>query len=93
MPTTSCFSYPADPPQSGINRGAVQPNLAGLRRMPATCFSYSAAAPPGIWNRNTEQPGPDDHSSPPGRNSGFVSSACMSYPVFACFRYWLDEFS
>jgi hypothetical protein len=87
MPTSSCFSYPADPPSSGLNRSAVQPNLPDLRRMPGSCFSYSAAALPGIRNRNTTQPGPDDHPSPPGGHSGFVSSACMSYPVFACFRY------
>ena len=88
MPISTCFGYPADPPSSGLNRAVAQPDLPGLRRMPATyCFSYSAVAPLGIGNRNTEQPGPDDHPSPPERNSGFVSSACMTYPVFACFRY------
>jgi hypothetical protein len=87
MPTTSCFSYPPDPPSSGPNRTAARPDLPGLRKMPGTCFSYSAAAPLGIRNRNTGQPGPDDHPSPLGRNSGFVSSACMAYPVYACFRY------
>jgi hypothetical protein len=82
-----CFSYPADSPLIGLNRGAAQPDLPGLRRIPATCFSYSVAAPLGIRDRNTTQPGPDDHPSPPGGHSGFVSSACRSYPVFACFRY------
>ena len=42
MPTTSCFSYPGDPPLSGLYRGAIQPDLPGLRRMPGSCFSYSA---------------------------------------------------
>jgi len=83
MPTTLSFSYSAD----GLNRGAAQPNLPGLRRMPAICFSYSAAVPLNIRNRNTTRPGPADHPSPPGGNSGFVSSACASYPVVPCFRY------
>jgi hypothetical protein len=87
MPTSSCFSYPADPPSSGLNRGTGQPDLPSLRRMPSSCFSYSAAPPLDIWNGNTGQPGPDDCPRPPGGHSGFVSSACMSYPVFACFRY------
>ena len=83
MPTTLCFSHSAD----GLNRGAAQPNLPGLRRMPAICFSYSAAVPLDVRNRNTTRPGPDDHLSPPGGHSAFVSGACISYPVFACFRY------
>jgi hypothetical protein len=87
MPNTLCFSYPADPPSSGLNCGAAQSDLPGLRRMPGSCFSYSAPASPGIGNRNTAQPGPDDRPSPPGGYSGFVSSACMTYPVYACFRY------
>lgn len=87
MPTTSCFSYPGDPPLSGLYRGAIQPDLPGLRRMPGSCFSYSAAAPLGIRSRNTAQTGLDDHPSPPGGHSGSVSSACMAYPVYACFRY------
>ena len=56
MSTTSCFSYSAD----GLNRGAAQPNLPGLRRMSAICFSYSAAVPLDIRNRNTTRPEPDD---------------------------------
>ena len=80
-----CFSYPADVPP-GIGRRSVAPTA--LRRMPiGSCFSYSAAVPLNIRNRNTTRPGPADHPSPPGGNSGFVSSACASYPVVPCFRY------
>jgi hypothetical protein len=84
VPNSLCFSYP---PSRGLNRDAVQLDVPGLRRMPGSCFSYSAAAPLGIMNRNSAQPGPDDHPSLTGGHSGFVSSACMTYPVFACFRY------
>lgn len=93
MPTSSCLSYPADPPLSGLYRGAVQPDLLGLPRMPGSCFSYQAgvprrmpsgtcfsypgAVPPDIRNRDTARPGPDGH----------VTGACVSYPVVPCFRY------
>jgi hypothetical protein len=79
----ACFSYSVDPPLRVRNRDAAQPTEPGLLH----CFSYSAGAPLGVGNRNTVQPGPDDHPRPPGGNSGFVSSACMTYPVYACFRY------
>lgn len=89
MPNTLCFSYQADPPTSGMNRGVAQPDLPGLRRMPAICFSYRAAAPLDIRNREAVQhsgylgcfsysvAGPDDR----------VVGTCVSYPVAPCFRY------
>jgi len=87
MPAANCFSYSAGSVLSGRNRGAAPPNLSSVRNMPHACFSYSAAAPLDIRNRNTTRPAPGEHPGSPGGHSGFVSSSCMSYPVFACFRY------
>jgi hypothetical protein len=74
MPITLCFSYSAD----GLNRGAAQPNLLGLRISGTEILrgqgrTIIRARPEGI---------PD-----------FVSGVCISYPVFACFRYLPDKFS
>ena len=79
MPATYCFSYPAGPALNGRNRRAALPDLPGLRNTPHACFGYPAAVPPDIRSR--------DRPDPPGGNSGSVSGACVSYPVFACFRY------
>ena len=82
-----CFSYQADVPSGIRNRSAARPGPPGLRQMPSTCFSYPVPAPLGIGNRDAVQPGPGGHPSPPGGRPGFVSSACVSYPVVPCFRY------
>jgi len=83
----SCFSYPADAPPGIGNRHATRPAPPGLRQMPGTCFSYSVPAPLGIGNRDTVQPGSRGHPTTPGGQPGFVSIACVSYPVVPCFRY------
>jgi hypothetical protein len=70
-PGGPCFSYPADVPRS----------------MPLPCFSYSVDAPLGVRHRGAAQPGQGDLPSLPGGRPGFVSSACLSYPVVPCFRY------
>ena len=73
-----CFSYPAEVPR-GMAGGSCFSYQAGVpRRMPTSiCFSYPGAVPPDIRNRDTARPGPDGH----------VTGACVSYPVFPCFRY------
>ena len=79
MPFGSCFSCPAGMSPGTTGHDTTPPVPPGLRRMPHTCFSYSPAAPMDSTNRNT--------TGPSGGHSGFVSSACFSYPVHACFRY------
>ena len=83
-----CFSYPAEVPRR-MPGGTCFSYQAGVpRAMPnSICFSYPRAVPPDIRNRDTAQPGPDDRPGPAGDGSGFVSSACVSYPVVPCFRY------
>ena len=78
---TACFSYSADAPSSSGNRGAAQPAMPGLRRMPATyCFSYPATwcfvypsdVPPGTQHRDAVPSAPPDS---------------RQMPAGTCFRY------
>jgi hypothetical protein len=39
MPFT-CYSYPADMPPGGANKGPVRAARRGLREMPHSCYSY-----------------------------------------------------
>ena len=59
-----CYSYPADVPSAGRDRGAAQSGRASVRQMPLICFSYSSDLPMGA-------------SKPDGRS---IVTWCFSYP-------------
>jgi hypothetical protein len=75
MPFT-CYSYPADMPPGGANKGTVRAARRGLREMPYSCYSYPIMC--------FSYPGDAPWSIP---SQDAVLPALRRMPATACFRY------